>query len=164
MKKVLFSLISCLFLTTGLMAQDFDSAVGLRLGQPTSVSYKKFISETNALEGYVGFRSFTGASFITASAAYQIHKDIDEVDGLQWYYGAGGSVFLWTLDFGDGTTSFGVQGYIGLSYTFDGTPINLSVDWIPTLFINGVSGFGNGFGGGYGTFAVRYVLGGQDGA
>jgi len=156
MKRILFTIAASFFLTVGLLAQDFDSAIGLRLGLPTSVTYKKFISETNALEGYVGFRSFTGASFITFSGAYQIHKDIEDVDRLQYYYGGGASLFLWNLDFGDGTTSIGLQGYVGLSYTLEGTPLNISIDWIPTVFINGVAGFGNGFGGGYGTIARRW--------
>lgn len=142
------------------ICQDFNSAIGLRLGNPVSATYKTFISESSALEGYVGFRNFLGANFINLSAAYQIHKDleVEEVDNLQWYYGAGGNVYLWTFDFGDATTSFGVSGYIGLSYTFEETPINVSVDWIPTFFINGQEGFARGFGGGYGSLAVRYIL------
>jgi len=151
-------------MTSGIIAQDFDSAVGLRLGYPTSVTYKKFISETNALEAYAGYRSFVGASFVTVSGAYQIHKDIESVDRLQWYYGGGASVYLWSVDFGSGSTSIGLQGYLGLSYTLNNTPVNFSVDWIPTFFINGLEGYGRGFGGGYGTLAVRYVLGSDSGS
>jgi len=142
-----------------LSSQDFDSAVGLRIGFPLSITYKKFINETGAIEGYVGYRNFIGASNLSLNAAYQIHKDIDEVDRLQYYYGAGASVVNWNVKFGNGATSLGLQGYLGLSYTVDGAPVNVSIDWIPTLFINGLAGYGRGFSVGYGTIAARYILG-----
>lgn len=147
---------------TNSFAQDFDSAIGLRFGYPLSVTYKTFISESNALEGYAGFRSFgNSVSFLSLNAAYQIHKDIEDVDGLQWYYGAGGNIAFWSGDFLESNTSFGVSGYAGLSYTFVDIPLNLSVDWIPTFFINGNVGFADGFGGGYGSLAARYILSGN---
>lgn len=161
--KFLLFIITFFFLVPNVSAQDFDSAVGLRFGRPNSVTYKKFINESAALEGFVGYRSFFGANFVTISGAYQIHKDIAEVDNLQYYYGGGASVYFWSVDFGDSSTSLGIQGYLGLSYTLENTPINFSIDWIPTFFINGLDGFGTGFGGGYGSLAVRYVLGRKDG-
>jgi hypothetical protein len=40
------------------------------------------------------------------------------------------------------------------------TPISVTADWVPTLFLG--DGFGaGGFGAGYGALAVRYVLSGQ---
>lgn len=159
MNKLVLLVISFFILNSNAFSQDFDSAAGLRLGYPLSASYKTFLNESNAIEGYVGFRNFSGASFLALSGAYQIHKDIDSVENLQWYYGGGASVFFWSVDASDGATSIGLQGYVGLSYTLADTPVNFSVDWIPTLFINGLDGYGSGFGGGYGTLAVRYVLG-----
>ena len=53
------------------------------------------------------------------------------------------------------TTSFGIQGYLGLDYAFEDIPLNITADWIPTIFLNG---FGSGFGAGYGTLGVRYIL------
>lgn len=160
MKYLLITTFCCLMISSDLSSQDFDSAIGIRVGYPLSVTYKKFVSESNAVEAYAGFRSFAGASYLSLNGAYQIHKDIDDVDRLQYYYGAGASVVSWTVDFGSGTTSLGLSGYLGLSYTLDGTPINLSIDWIPTFFVNGLAGYGRGFNGGYGTLAARYILGG----
>jgi hypothetical protein len=42
-----------------------------------------------------------------------------------------------------------------LDYAFEDTPINISIDWIPTLAFNG---YLRGFGGGYGNIGVRYIL------
>lgn len=159
MIKYFLSILIVLFFTATIFSQDFDSAAGLRLGYPTSLSYKKFINESSALEGYVGYRGYYRTRFISFSGAYLIHKDIEEVDNLQYYFGGGASVYLWSSDFDiRNTTSLGLQGYLGLSYTFEELPLNLSIDWVPTVFINGLVGYGSGFGAGYGSLAIRYVL------
>jgi hypothetical protein len=150
------------FATQQGLAQPYESAVGVRLGYPTSVSYKFHVNETSAIEAYGGARWFSGYSWYNISAAYQVHSplDIEGLDGLRWYYGGGASIFFWSFSTGFrngnyASTSFGLQGYLGLEYNFEDLPINLTVDWVPTLFING---FSSGFGGGYGTLGVRYIL------
>jgi len=158
-----------LFSFVQMQAQDYQSAIGLRMGSPVSVSYKTFLSETNALEAFVSFRSNTISrslgghkwSYIGIGAAYQVHAplEIQGLDGLYWYYGAGGSIYFWNYNdafFDDyGNMSLGIQGYLGLDYKFDGAPINMSVDWVPSFFING---YITGFGANYGAFSVRYTF------
>lgn len=140
-------------------AQEYKTAAGLRLGYPTSVSIKHFITDAHALEGYIGTRGYFGYRWTNFSGAYLIHHDIEDIDGLRWYWGAGASMYLWSFnDFGYqgfSTNSVGVQAYGGLDYVFDSAPINITLDWTPTYFING---FGSGLGGGYGSLAVRYVF------
>lgn len=162
MKKTIFTIALSFIICISTNAQDFDSAVGLRLGFPAGITYKKFISETNALEFYGGFRGFAFARSISLHGAYQIHKDIDEVDGLQWYYGGGAAAFFWSDDFSGSSTQIGFQGYIGLSYTLTGTPLNLTLDWVPTFSLgSGLSGLNSGFGAGFYSVGARYILGGQ---
>lgn len=146
--------------TLSAQGATYNTAVGLRLGYPLSASVKKFVKDDIAVEAYVGFRGFSGYSWVNLAVALQKHNPIAEVDGLQWYYGAGASVFFFNFDnnfFNDNSsnTSFGVQGYLGLDYKFADVPLNVTLDWIPTLFING---FGSGFNGGYGSLGVRYIL------
>ncbi len=160
MKTRFFTLLmALLFVASVSQAQDYKSAVGLRLGYPLSVSYKTFISDRGAFEGVAGFRSYVGYSWFNVGAYYQHHNEISSVDGLRWYYGAGANVYFWSYDSGflnaGSTTSIGISGVLGLDYKFNDLPLNLSVDWIPTFFVNG---FGSGFGGGYGALAARYVL------
>jgi hypothetical protein len=102
LRLIALTLCLCFANQTEAVAQDYKSAVGLRLGSPLAVSYKTFISESSAIEGYVGYRGFSGFSWITINGAYQIHNDISSVDGLQWYYGGGAGVQLWNSDFFDG--------------------------------------------------------------
>ncbi len=144
-------------------AQDFKSAAGLRLGYPWAASYKTFISETNALEVYVGYRGFSVYNSLSVNGAYQIHKDIESVEGLQWYFGGGAGVQFYSYDFIDeSSTLFTASGYLGLQYTFPDTPISVTADWVPTfVFGDGLGGFGvGGFGAGIGGLGVRYVLNG----
>jgi len=161
MKKFLFisSLIFCFLVSTDLHAQQFKSAVGLRLGSPTSVSLKTHLNESNALELMAGGRWYSGYSWYNLGAAYQIHKplNIEGVEGLEYYFGAGASVYFWSFDFASdaSSTTLGVQGYLGAQYTFKDTPISITVDWVPTIFINS---YLTGFGGGYGGLGVRYVF------
>lgn len=159
MKKLplLLIIFGCFLFALPTQAQNFKSAVGARLGYPLSITYKQFISESGAFEVYAGTRGYSNYRWFSVSGAYQIHKPIESVEGLDYYYGAGASVYFWNFDLNSDSpsTSFGLQGYGGLSYTFDDNPINISVDWVPTFFLNG---FDSGFDAGYGSVAVRYVL------
>lgn len=151
-----------------------QTAVGIRLGSPVSLSLKHRLNGSqNALEAFVGYRSDKvnsvfgdyGWTSISIGGLYQIHNDLDFVDieGLQWYYGGGVSAFIWSYDdgFGDandyGSVSFGILGNAGLDYTFPSGKFNLSLDWMPRVFLG--RGFNTGFGYSYGALSARYVLG-----
>ena len=114
--------------------------------------------------GTRGFNSF-GFSSIRQwifSGAYQIQKPLKlgDIKGIDYYYGGGLAVSFWT--FGDGfgdefnTTSIGAQGYLGLSYVFEDLPLNITLDWVPTIFF-GNNAFRSGFAT-FGSLGVRYVL------
>jgi len=143
-------------------AQNYKFAAGLRLGYPTSATIKLFVSDKHALEVYAGTRGYTSSRWTNVSGAYQVHSNpIDGLGGLKWYTGVGGSVFFWSFDdgfLGDfASTSYGLQGYLGLEYVFDDIPLSISVDWIPTYFLgDGVSI--TGFDVDYGTVGVRYII------
>lgn len=157
MKNLLFVFVFLLGTFGVSQAQDYNSAVGLRFGYPLSATYKTFLNETAAVEGFAGFRSFFGYTEFRVNAAYQIHNNIENVERLRWYYGAGPGLAFYSFDSSvlDGGMSITLSGYLGLEYTLDGTPISFSVDWVPTLYIGG---YGSGFGGGYGALSARYVL------
>ena len=162
MKKILPPILFILFFfTQQIEAQTWYRAIGLRLGFPNSITYKQFISEKAAIEGILGTRGFVGFRTTSLAGAYQIHNTLldDEFGELRWYFGAGASLNLFSYDLvftgNSGRFSIGAQGYIGVDYNFNDAPINLSLDWVPTvLFL----GRGDGFSGEYGGFAIRYVF------
>lgn len=153
-----------------LQAQPYKSAIGLRLGYPLALSYKQNLDESNAFEIYGGFRSYSYYRWVSVSAAYQKHYGLNleaELAPLRWYWGAGASAYFYSYKdelFGIGvnrsdysSVSLGINGYLGLEYTFTQVPLSLSIDWVPTIFVG--NGYNGGFGGGYGGLGARYVLG-----
>ena len=146
----------------------YKSAIGARLGYPLSASYKTFINDSHAVEVYLNFRRWGNIltnnfsyTRVGIGAAYLVHQQLGtNTPGLQWYWGGGAGVYLYSYPndnfFNDeDNLGLGVQGFIGLDYKFEGTPLNISLDWAPTFFIGGYNADFSGIGGSLG---VRYVL------
>jgi hypothetical protein len=143
-------------------AQSYKGAVGLRLGYPGSVTFKYFTSERLAVEAIVGTRGYSGYRWVNGGVALLYHTplEIEDVEGLSYYFGAGVNTYFWSyknnINKDDPNLTFGISGYLGLDYAFEeDIPLNITLDWSPTLFINGLLG---GFGGGYGGVGVRYIF------
>jgi len=164
MKKLLALLFAGFMLSSmSLSAQSFESAVGARFGDPLSASYKLFLNASDAVEVYAGIRNWPGVNSVSIAGAYQRHNSFNldaELAPLQWYYGAGASVAFYSYDNDlrddNGGIGLGISGYLGLQYASDGAPIEITVDWVPTLGIG--SNGGRGFGAAYGSLGVRYIL------
>lgn len=160
MKKILLSLlvVAAVAIAGSVQAQSYSSAIGARFGVPFAASYKFFVTEPGAIEIFAGFRGYgAGYSWLSANAAYEHHFPIGGVTNLSWYVGGGAGIQFWTWKNAalDGNTSISIFGALGLDYKFEEIPLNLSIDWMPTFFVNG---YLNGFGGGYGSLSARYVL------
>ncbi len=164
MKKISFflvvSLLAVFISSSKLSAQNYSGSIGLRLGGYNGITYKGFINEKAAFEVFGTFRSYSSAyTFLTATALYEIHNAIPNVDGLKWYYGGGvtAGFFSYQSSYIGSTTStiFGITGILGLEYVFKDVPINVSLDWAPTYYLN--SGFG--FSGDYFALSGRYIFG-----
>lgn len=117
-------------------SQAFNMAAGGKLGTPIGVTFKKFISETDAIDLSAGFSSRGVGSSIGAMLQYQRHADLEfeEIENFQWYYGAAASAFYWRF-FGTNGMYFGGHFAAGLSYTFEDYPVNLSVETNPGLYV-----------------------------
>jgi hypothetical protein len=168
MKKLIFTLTIVLCCVFAAQSQsEYKSAIGLRFGVPTSISFKTFISAPGAVEIFAGTRgnkvSGFGWRWFNVGGLYQHHSAISDIEGLKWYVGGGASAYFWSYDDGFGgagadysSTSFGLLGTLGLDYKFADYPINLSVDWVPVFFVG--DGYSTGFNGGYGALSARYTF------
>jgi len=110
-------------------AQDYRFAAGLRLSNSsptlnTGISAKYFATDKTAIEGLLSFGSRFGIGGLL-----EVNNSLGS-PGLSWFYGGG--VYL---GFQDHDTYFGPTGIIGLDYTFQNAPVNLSIDWKPELDI-----------------------------
>lgn len=130
-------------------SSDYTTALGLRLGYPFGITVKHFVAPQGALEGIFGF--WYGGVNITG--LYEYHMPINGVEGLKWFVGGGLDFTSWSYG-GYKGGSVAIDGIIGLDYKIKTAPVDISLDWKPSLYITGVKGF-------YGTGAaisVRYTF------
>lgn len=143
MKKTacLVLIISGFFVATSASAQDYKTALGVRLSSSSamvnnSISLKHFLNEKSAVEALFSF-----GDPLALGALYEIHKPLSN-SGIQWFYGGGGYIaFVKTYNPNkardETDVNFGAQGVIGMDYKFANIPLNLSLDWKPELNIVG---------------------------
>ena len=141
-KKLAAFLFLLVIISFSSYAQDYNTAIGVRLGSGTGITVKHFIASNRALEGILDTR-WNG---VRITGLYEVHKGIPNAAGLGWYYGVGAHVGFWSSrnrrnDFGNASAVVGIDGIIALDYTFNELPINLSLDWKPAFNIVGYSGF-----------------------
>ncbi len=137
MKKLLFTIIAAATLSTmsatTANAQQYKNAIGGRFGSANGVSFKTGLNKNAMLELIANFRSSGNTDYLRVTALYEVYNPIGGAEGLSWYYGAGGTLGTYKVKGTDGKVYLGANGVLGLDYKFNGAPINLSLDWIPTL-------------------------------
>ncbi len=132
----------------------YSKAIGVKFPAGFSVSYKDFLTDTRNLEAQAtiwnkGFK---------VSGLYEFNFYVfNNADGLALFAGPGAHIGFWKQqyksDYGS-TIDIGIDGIIGLDYKFKDAPINLSVDWQPSITLIGSAGFAPASGG----LAVRYTF------
>lgn len=156
MKRILMIVLSVTFLTVTLNAQDYQTSLGLRAGYPYGLTVKHFLGKTNAVEGILA-GSYGG---LVITGLYENEHWTGQYPGLNWFWGFGGHVGFWAagrnpnLDEVYNGSVIGLDAILGLEYTFDEIPLNLSLDILPSLNLFGFTGWG----GIYGALSVRYVF------
>jgi len=144
----------CFFFVNTVSAQnktansgEYRTAIGIKFWDGAGLNIKTFLTEKTALEAIAFFNS-TGTRI---TGLYEIHGNLSTEGNLKWYVGGGAHASLYK-----NTKGGGIDGVIGVDYKFMNLPLNLALDWQPSLEI-GVGSL-NGFAGSYGGFAIRYTL------
>lgn len=146
LKKSIF-LFAILF-STASFAQNYKTGVGVRLGPSNGLSVKHFISSDAAIEGLLATR--WGGFHIVG--LYEKHQWIFNDPNLSFYYGGGGHVGVWDKNhrgpdwffddyYDDDFIAVGVDGIVGIEYTFKEVPFNVSLDYKPAFNIVEHTGF-----------------------
>lgn len=137
------------------MGSDYKTAIGLKI-YPGALSVKHFIKSNVALEGIGYFWNY--GSRITG--LYEFHGNVVGAKGLKWYAGPGAHIGFWNDRWKkeypnrNSGVNIGIDGVLGLDYKFKGAPINISIDWQPSLNLIGY----NYFEGGWGGIGFRYTF------
>ncbi|MBB2145694.1 hypothetical protein GM921_09370 [Pedobacter sp. LMG 31464] len=119
--------------TSTVKAQSYKNAIGGRFGSANGISFKTGLNKNAMLELIGNFRSNKNVDYLRLTGLYEVYNPINGAPGLTWYYGGGGTIGSVKVKGYDGDVYLGLNGVLGLDYKFNGAPINLSLDWIPTL-------------------------------
>lgn len=130
-------------------SQTYNSAVGARLGYGLNATYKKFISDNKAVELSAGTYGGYYYGGLYVAGLLQFHNAISDMDNLLWYYGGGVGAAFFSYD-----TRVGLVLNLGLDYSFDDIPLNVSLDISPAIWFTGTTRYGYRSGG----LAIRYIL------
>jgi len=158
MKKIIVIFLIVFSLGSISYAQDYNTGIGLRGGFSSGLTVKHFIGSKSALEGILSTR-WRGFQI---TGLYEIHNHFFDVERMKWYFGFGGHVGFWNGDYthnywgepGTTYTVVGIDGILGLEYSFSEVPINLSLDWKPAFnFIGYSSWWADG-----GALSIRYIF------
>jgi hypothetical protein len=137
------------------LGASYKTAVGLKY-YPGAITVKSFIKNNIALEGLASFWNYG----TRATGLYEIYGDINGVDGLKWYAGPGAHIGFWNDTWKnkyptrDGGVMAGIDGVLGLDYKINNAPIDVSLDWQPSVNFIGY----NYFEGGWGGIGIRYAF------
>jgi hypothetical protein len=138
-RKIFFTTVTCFLVHSMLWAQrDYTNSLGLRVAPSSGLTYKHFLSEKAAFEGLFTTR-WQG---INLTGLYELHQDVFDNTRFNFYYGIGGHFGFWSNDNGnpwfnngDDYIVAGVDAIVGLEYTFESIPFNISIDWKPAFNI-----------------------------
>lgn len=156
MKRTFVIIILIAGLGFSALAQDYRTSLGLRAGIPYGLTVKHFLNKTNAIEGILA--SSWGGFVITG--LYENEHWTGEYPGLNWFWGFGGHVGFWDTGRNPNVNEtytgsvIGADAIIGIEYTFDDFPLNLSLDLLPTVNLIGSTGWG----GINGALSIRFVF------
>jgi hypothetical protein len=155
MKKIFITLVLTLITLNIIIAQEYNTGIGIRAGNFSGLTIKHFNRQRGAFEGLITSR-WEG---FAVTGLYEIHNRAFDVKHLNWYYGGGahigfynGSHAYWGSA-GTAYTIIGIDGILGIEYSFDEIPINIGIDWKPAFNLVGYTGLWS-----EGAFSLRYVF------
>ncbi len=158
--KLLLMTAGLLLSAQGLKAQsDYRTALGIRLGYSNGITVKHFVSGQDAFEGILSTR-WRGFQF---TGLYERHFNAFKVPELKLFVGGGGHIgsyhsgyYHHVHDDHHHPTYFGnagLDGILGIEYTFRNAPINLGLDIKPSIDLWHMSPIYMGAG-----FSIRYTF------
>ena len=134
LKKLLLAIVLMAIFTSKLSAQEYNLAVGLRLGYDSGISARYFFMPHNAVEGILSF----SPNAFKITGLYQFQMPFLSVDNLDWFVGIGAHIGSVTRYFQqrknlDHAFLFGADLIGGIEYVFPTAPFAISLDWKPSF-------------------------------
>ena len=155
MKRISITLLIGIITVSLMNAQEYKTGIGIRAGNAAGLTIKHFNSHKAAVEGLLTTR-WEG---FEVTGLYEVHNRAFDVNHLNWYYGGGAHIGFYNGSnayWGRGSTAYtiiGIDGILGIEYSFDEIPINVGIDWKPALNLIGYTGIWS-----EGALSVRYIF------
>jgi len=152
----IFLAFALLFCSVSVFSQNnYNQALGVRLVGGTTISYKNYFGGSNNMELQVAFWK----NGTRVGGLYEFNHPVSGMNGLNFILGPGIHFGRWNGKYKDQHSDakgseFGIDGIIGLDYGFPKIPINISIDWQPSLILAGGSDFTPNLGG----IGIRYTF------
>lgn len=152
MKKCLQNLLIPILLTVNIPQKteaqhNYKTALGLRLNGGAGISVRHSLKENQSIEGIL----YTRWRGLNITGIYSVNYPVFKEPGFNFFIGGGGHIGFWDRDrspwwdedkkYDDTRMVLGVDGQIGLEYTFKEIPLNLAIDWKPAFNIIGIKNF-----------------------
>lgn len=117
------------------------AGVGFIVGEPTGLSAKFFLNNTNALQFALAW-SLSGQNEMHLQGDYIWHRynliDLKNGDEMPLYFGVGGRFIF---EEGDQDDVFGIRFPVGLDYLFTNYPFDIFAEIVPILDLTPDSDF-----------------------
>lgn len=128
-RSILFLMLIAMFFPFTALAQDDDFGLGIILGEPTGISFKKWTGSQTAIDGAVAW-SFSNEDSLHLHADYLIHNfNLIKVERgmLPVYYGLGLRLKV------EDRSIFGFRIPVGVNYIFDKASLDVFFELVPML-------------------------------
>lgn len=112
-------------------AQDYNAAIGVRLGvDMTGVDFKYNLGQAHTIEAIVDF-----AKGFNVVGLYEHNTQI--ASSFKCYYGLGAGIGTWT----NSELTVGIHAIVGVEYAIPTVPFAISLDYKPFFNVSGQSNF-----------------------
>jgi len=158
MKKIILASLLTFTAFIAFSQSDYQKALGIKFPGGVSITYKNFVTENNNIELQGTFKD----GGFRLSGLYEFNFYTLNVEGLSWFVGPGAHLGFGKKDTYDAnnklvsksSADIGIDGIIGLDYKIKDLPLNISLDWQPSIVIAGNTDFS----GAYGGIGIRYTF------
>lgn len=126
---IVLNLLSLLMGHLAAIAQPKGLGLGVIIGEPTGISFKKWVNKSDAIDGALAW-SFGDKDALHLHADYLFHnRRLIHIDqhSIPFYYGIGGR-----FRFEDKNT-FGIRFPLGLTFFLVEVPVDLFVEIVPIM-------------------------------
>jgi len=140
MKRTLYcSLVSFLMCSGAFGQQKGNLGAGFMFGEPTGIAWNYRMSQTNAIDGAIGFLPYERYR-LNLDYLWEVHPFRERSLGIHYgpglafgfgatrYVAVGGDYFYRESDLG-----FGVRGVVGLDYLIPRSPVDVFVEVAPVI-------------------------------